>query len=217
MNAFPIRLPLLVAGLAALLLAQPPTGEIRLAVRDSSGAAVEASGRLRSMTGAADRSFQTDAQGLYRFTDLPYGRYRLEVSKAGFANRSESIDVQSTTPVARTVTMTIGVQSSRVDVVATTPLAGTDLSTDQIAGPVQTATAADVASSGALDLAGFMNRRLNGVYLNEMQGNPFQPDVNFRGYTASLPAWDARGYFGLSGRRTAKSAVRRRGQLGSDP
>ena len=30
-----------------------------------------------------------------------------------------------------------------------------------------------------------MNRRLNGVYLNEMQGNPFQPDVNFRGYTAS--------------------------------
>ncbi len=30
-----------------------------------------------------------------------------------------------------------------------------------------------------------MNRQLNGVYLNEMQGNPFQPDVNFRGYTAS--------------------------------
>ena len=30
-----------------------------------------------------------------------------------------------------------------------------------------------------------MNRRLNGVYLNEMQANPFQPDVNFRGYTAS--------------------------------
>jgi hypothetical protein len=31
----------------------------------------------------------------------------------------------------------------------------------------------------------FMSRRLNGVYLNEMQGNPLQPDVNFRGYTAS--------------------------------
>ena len=26
---------------------------------------------------------------------------------------------------------------------------------------------------------------MNGVYLNEMQANPFQPDVNFRGYTAS--------------------------------
>ena len=72
-----------------------------------------------------------------------------------------------------------------MNVVATTPLAGTDLATDQIAGPVQTATAADVEQSGALDLADFMNRRLNGVYLNEMQGNPYQPDVNFRGYTAS--------------------------------
>jgi len=30
-----------------------------------------------------------------------------------------------------------------------------------------------------------MSRRLNGVYLNEMQGNQLQPDVNFRGYTAS--------------------------------
>ena len=26
---------------------------------------------------------------------------------------------------------------------------------------------------------------MNGVYVNEMQGNPFQPDINFRGYTAS--------------------------------
>ena len=66
-----------------------------------------------------------------------------------------------------------------------TPLAGTDLAVDQIARPVQTATAADIENSGALDLADFMNRRLNGVYLNEMQANPFQPDVNFRGYTAS--------------------------------
>ena len=30
-----------------------------------------------------------------------------------------------------------------------------------------------------------MNRRLTGVYVNEMQGNPFQPDVSYRGYTAS--------------------------------
>src|SRR6185503_13949757 len=39
--------------------------------------------------------------------------------------------------------------------------------------------------SGALDLSDFANRRLQGVHVNEMQGNPFQPDVNYRGYTAS--------------------------------
>jgi TonB-dependent Receptor Plug Domain. len=30
-----------------------------------------------------------------------------------------------------------------------------------------------------------MNRRLGSVHVNEIQGNPFQPDVSFRGYTAS--------------------------------
>ena len=43
----------------------------------------------------------------------------------------------------------------------------------------------DILRSGALDLADFLNRRMNGVYVNDVQGNPFQPDVNYRGYTAS--------------------------------
>ena len=176
---------LVLAGAAALLQAQSPTGEIRLEIKDPSGAAVVASGTLRSLAGGAARTFQTDTQGTYRFPDLPYGRYRLEVSKTGFASLVVSIDVQSATPILRAVTMALASTESRVHVIATTPLAGTDLGIDQIAGPVQTATAADVENSGALDLADFMNRRLNGVYLNEMQANPFQPDVNFRGYTAS--------------------------------
>src|ERR1700728_1883394 len=171
---------------AALILhGQTPEGEIRVQIKDPSGAAMDASGTLQSVAPGVRRSFQTDAQGRYTLGGLPYGHYRLEISKAGFATQSAMIDVRSATPISRTITMALGAQSSRVDVVATTPLAGTDLAIDQIAGPVQTATAADVANSGALDLADFMNRRLNGVYLNEMQGNPFQPDVNFRGYTAS--------------------------------
>ena len=46
--------------------------------------------------------------------------------------------------------MALAKAASHVDVVATTPLAGTDLSLDQIASPVQTATAADIENSGAL-------------------------------------------------------------------
>jgi hypothetical protein len=37
----------------------------------------------------------------------------------------------------------------------------------------------------ALDLSSFLNRRLSGVNINENQENPFQPDLNYRGYTAS--------------------------------
>jgi outer membrane receptor protein involved in Fe transport len=72
-----------------------------------------------------------------------------------------------------------------VDVIATTPLPGVDLPLDKIPSPVQTAIAQDLEDSGALDLSDFLNRRINGVYVNEVQGNPFQPDVNYRGYTAS--------------------------------
>jgi outer membrane receptor protein involved in Fe transport len=174
---------LLFAALA--LHAQSPQGEIRVQVKDPSGAAMEASGKLESSALRTQRSFQTDTQGTYTVGNLPYGRYRLEISKDGFVTQSAQIDVQSATPISRTITMALSGQASKVDVVSATPLAGTDLTRDQIAAPVQTATAADIENSGALDLGDFMNRDLNGVYLNEMQGNPFQPDVNYRGYTAS--------------------------------
>ncbi len=168
-----------------MLPAQQPTGEIRLQVKDPSGAVVAASGTLRNQTSGAIQTFQTNAQGAYTLANLPFGRYQIDVTAAGFAPQSIVIEVQSGTPVSRTLTLALGTQASKLDVVSTTPLGGTDLDKDQIAGPVQTATAQDIQNSGALELGDFMNRQLNGVYLNEMQGNPFQPDVNFRGYTAS--------------------------------
>jgi outer membrane receptor protein involved in Fe transport len=180
---FGVSATLLFAALT--LYAQSPAGEIRVQVKDPSGAPMEASGKLESLPSGLQRSFQTDALGTFALGNLPYGRYRLEISKTGFITRSVQINVQSPTPISRTFTMSLGSLTSKVDVVSETPLAGTDLQVNQIAAPVQTATAADVANSGALDLADFMNRGLNGVLINEMQENPFQPDVNYRGYTAS--------------------------------
>lgn len=72
-----------------------------------------------------------------------------------------------------------------VDVVATTPLPGIEQPIDQVPAPVQTATASDIDASGALDLSDYLQRRTTGVHINEMQGNPFQADVSYRGYTAS--------------------------------
>jgi outer membrane receptor protein involved in Fe transport len=72
-----------------------------------------------------------------------------------------------------------------VEVVGTMPLPGLNLRIEQIPAPVQTATAADIDNSGALDLSDFLNRQFTGVFVNETQNNPFQPDLNYRGYTAS--------------------------------
>src|SRR5262245_13355948 len=162
-----------------------PTGELRLEIKDPSGNAVEASGKLESLSTGETRSFQTDAQGKHRFEGLAYGRYRLEVSRDGFATQSELINVRSTEPLAHTVILALSRLAFKVDVVGTTPLPGVDLEPNEVPTPVQAATHRDIEKSGALDLSEFLNRRLSGVYVNEIQSNPFQPDVNYRGYTAS--------------------------------
>ena len=65
------------------LQAQGPTGEIRVEIKDPSGAAMQAAGKLGT------RSFETDAQGVFTFSNLAPGRYRLEVSKmASLRSRS---------------------------------------------------------------------------------------------------------------------------------
>ena len=169
----------------AALLGQSPRGEIRLHVRDPSGAPMEASGQLENLSVGKARKFHTDSRGAAVLGDLVFGQYRLIISKPGFVTRLVTVDVQSTSAITRDVSMEIGAQTTQVDVVANTPLAGMSLPLDEIPTPVQTASQADIANSGALELGELMNRRLNGVYLNEMQGNPFQPDINYRGYTAS--------------------------------
>jgi outer membrane receptor protein involved in Fe transport len=72
-----------------------------------------------------------------------------------------------------------------VTVVGATPLVGIELPIEQVAAPVQTLTGRSLETSGALDLPAYLNQRLNGIHVNETQGNPFQADVNYRGYTAS--------------------------------
>ncbi|MDP8991381.1 MAG: Plug and carboxypeptidase regulatory-like domain-containing protein, partial [Acidobacteriota bacterium] len=163
----------------AMLQAQGPGGAIRVEIKDPSGAAMQAAGKLGT------RSFETDAQGVYTFSNLTPGRYRLEASKAGFVPQSVAIYVSAGAAITRTLTMALAAQADRIDVVGATPLPGTNLPLDEIPAPVQTANARDLAQSGALDLADLLNRRLSGVHVNQNQENPFQPHVNYRGYTAS--------------------------------
>lgn len=164
---------------------QRQTGEIYLEVKDPSGKEMEAVGKLVSLSSGVERSFQTDKRGRLTLDKLPFGRYRLEVGREGFTGQSVLLDVQSATPTVRTVTLTIGSLAFNIDVVAATPLPGADLEPAQIPTPVQAAPLRDILASNALDISDFMNRRLMGVHLNEIQGNPYQADLNYRGYTAS--------------------------------
>jgi iron complex outermembrane receptor protein len=77
------------------------------------------------------------------------------------------------------------VELSNMQVIGTTPLHGVGLPADMIASNVQSATSEDVERVQALDLSDFINKTLGSVSINSAQNNPFQPDVKYRGFTAS--------------------------------
>lgn len=164
---------------------QRTAGEIHIEVKDPSGAAVAATGKLENLSTGENSSFETDAQGMSALTGLADGRYRLELTKVGFATQSVVVDVKSGSPLTRAVTLALAPQAAKISVVEATPLPGTDLPLDEIPAPVQTVNARDIDQSGSLDLSELLSRRLSAVHINQNQENPFQPDVNYRGYTAS--------------------------------
>ncbi|HEY0264153.1 MAG TPA: TonB-dependent receptor [Granulicella sp.] len=165
------------------LHAQTSGGEIDLKVNDPSGASLRASGEI---TGPGIvRNIQTSADGSLALTGLPLGHYRIELAHPGFASKAIVIDLGSATPVTRQITLDLQAASATINVVSPTPIGNQDVDVDQIPVPVQGLTAKNLEDSNALDLADLMNKRLNSVYINENNGNPYQPDINYRGYTAS--------------------------------
>ena len=77
------------------------------------------------------------------------------------------------------------VEPQRVEIIGVTPVPGLGVPKDQVPANVQTARSVDIERSHAIDLSSFMARKLGSVHVNEVQNNPFQPDINFRGFTAS--------------------------------
>ena len=77
------------------------------------------------------------------------------------------------------------IELGKIEVISSTPLPSIGLTIDQMPSNVQSVKAKDIADSQALDITDFMNRNMSGVYINENQGNPLQPDVNYHGFTAS--------------------------------
>nr|WP_232418448.1 TonB-dependent receptor [Methylotenera sp. 1P/1] len=64
------------------------------------------------------------------------------------------------------------------------PLPGLGLTKDQIPGNVQSISAKEIKDSHSLSITDLMNKKLQSVTVNDYQGNPFQMDVQYRGFTA---------------------------------
>ena len=72
-----------------------------------------------------------------------------------------------------------------VEVVGTTPLPGSGVPLSKLPANVQIFTGSELRKQRTGNLTEFLEQNATGITINAAQGNPFQPDVSFRGFTAS--------------------------------
>lgn len=74
---------------------------------------------------------------------------------------------------------------STVEVIESTPLPGIGIEKERVPSNVQTVKGKALEEQKNLTIADYMSQNMTGVNVNDTQNNPFQPNVNFRGFTAS--------------------------------
>ncbi|MDE3010184.1 MAG: TonB-dependent receptor [Pseudomonadota bacterium] len=72
-----------------------------------------------------------------------------------------------------------------VQVISTAPLPGMGVTLDKVPSNVQTLSRQDLEGHGYDNLSEALSGALGNVNINDTQGNPYQVDVNVRGFTAS--------------------------------
>jgi outer membrane receptor protein involved in Fe transport len=76
---------------------------------------------------------------------------------------------------------------------APTPTAGSGIDVDKVPSGVNAVGAAQIQRTGSLNVADALQQQVPGVVVSEVTGNPFQPDVQFRGFVASPVAGTPQG------------------------
>ncbi len=114
-----IRLVFLFSALLSLAIplgAQSNTGELRIKVTDPAGLGVKSSVQLVSEANQIRKTLLTDDAGNVVAKLLPFGVYRVEVQREGFAPFSDSVEVRSAIPAEYHVTLRIAPMSTSVTV-----------------------------------------------------------------------------------------------------
>lgn len=84
---------------------QANTGELRITVTDPTGAALPGPVEVVSLANEVHQTLGTDSTGLVVVRRLPFGSYRVGVTRPGFADASQLVEVRSALPTELRVTM----------------------------------------------------------------------------------------------------------------
>jgi len=109
-------------------------GTVRGSVLDPSGAAIGgANVEIQNPVSHYTQTAQTDNQGNFALTNIPYNNYHLSAAASGFQSSTQDVDVRSPIPLAVKFNMMIGAATSTVtveeaaDLIETDPTTHTDI------------------------------------------------------------------------------------------
>ena len=97
-------------------LAQHERGQIHLQVQDQRGGPLQASVELVSEMNQVQRSVSTDSDGRYVARDLPFGVYKLRVSRKEFLPSEQLVQFRSEVPLTVSVTLGLAPLQNRISV-----------------------------------------------------------------------------------------------------
>ena len=110
---------------------------------------------------------------------------------AALANIGAADETSSEAVVAENIGPSAGLPE--VVVVGSTPLVASDLNRDQVPQTTRVLDADDINRSGIPTLTGAILDNVASATVNDTEGNAFQPDILFRGFTASPVAGTPQG------------------------
>jgi outer membrane receptor protein involved in Fe transport len=80
-----------------------------------------------------------------------------------------------------------------IQVISNTPLPGSGIDIDKVPASVNIVDANQIQRTDSLNISDALQKYVPGIIVNEVAGNPFQPDVQFRGFVASPVAGTPQG------------------------
>jgi hypothetical protein len=109
-------------------------GSVHGSVVDPSGAAINnATVRIQNPISGYDRTVQSDGQGHFDFTNLPFNNYHTTVTAPGFTAGEQDVNIRSSVPTEIKFSLKIGTTTSELivtgggDLIETDPVSHTDV------------------------------------------------------------------------------------------
>ena len=107
------------------------------------------------------------------------------IAVASFAFSASQALAQDAPPVLQPSRSSGAVVLPTIEVFATTPLSGTGVDIDKVPAGVTIVDAKQIEAERSPSVVKALAQQTPGITVNEVAGNPFQPDVEFRGFDSS--------------------------------